>query len=74
MRHSRHQVTLLTMTGRFWKWRMGGGALELADQARRLLPHQKPDVVLATDMVNLPAWLALLRRELPAVTGGALYA
>ena len=73
VRHSRHQVTLLTMTGRFWKWRMGGGALELADQARLLLTHQKPDVVLATDMVNLPAWLALLRRELPARVPVALY-
>ena len=29
-RHSRHNVTLLTMVGRFWKWRMQGGAIELA--------------------------------------------
>ncbi|WP_423222436.1 tRNA-queuosine alpha-mannosyltransferase domain-containing protein [Candidatus Amarolinea aalborgensis] len=28
-RHSQHQVDLLTMAGRFWKWRMTG-ALELA--------------------------------------------
>jgi glycosyltransferase involved in cell wall biosynthesis len=68
-RHSRHQVTLLTMAGRFWKWRMQGGAVELADQARRRLDQQPaPDVVLATDMVNLPVWAGLLRDRLPGYT------
>jgi glycosyltransferase involved in cell wall biosynthesis len=62
--HSRHTVRLLTMEGRFWKWRMQGGALELAALARaRVSAGEKPDVVLATSMVNLPAWLALLRGE-----------
>ncbi len=73
-RHSRHQLHLLTMAGRFWKWRMHGGAMELATQARRLLAqHGPPDGILATDMVNLPAWLALLRRELPPDAPVALY-
>ena len=72
-RHSRHQLTLLTMTGTFWKWRMEGGAVALAAQARPLLAQGQPDLVLATDMVNLPAWLALLRRELPAGVPVALY-
>ena len=31
--HSRHSVYLLTLSGRFWKWRMQGAALELAAQA-----------------------------------------
>ena len=31
-RHSRHQVTLLTMTGQLWKWRMLGAAVEMAAQ------------------------------------------
>ena len=72
-RHSRHQIALVTMAGAFWKWRMEGGAVALAAQARPLLARVQPDLVVATDMVNLPAWLALLRHELPARTPVALY-
>jgi Domain of unknown function (DUF3524). len=32
-----------------------------------------PDAVLATDMLNLPTWLGLMRRQLPATTPVALY-
>jgi glycosyltransferase involved in cell wall biosynthesis len=73
-RHSRHAITLLTMAGRFWKWRMQGGAIELAAQASRLLTAGNvPDAILATDMLNLPAWLGLLRKQLPAHTALVLY-
>lgn len=72
--HSRHQVTLLSMPGRFWKWRMQGGAIELAAQAHKLLAQSgEPDVILATEMVNLPAWLALVRNLLPGSIPVALY-
>lgn len=65
--HSRHQVHLLTMAGRFWKWRMQGGASELARLAQALLATQPPpSAIITTDMVNLPAWLGLMRRHLPA--------
>jgi glycosyltransferase involved in cell wall biosynthesis len=67
--YSRHRVTLLRMAGRFWKWRMQGGAVELAAQARRLgSAGALPDAVLATDMVHLPVWLGLMRGLLPAQT------
>lgn len=56
---SQHEVQVLAMEGRFWKWRMHGGALELASQSRDI-PHD-PDVLLATDMVNLPSFLSLTR-------------
>ena len=73
-RHSRHDVRLLTMAGRFWKWRMQGGALELAAVARqRLAAGELPDAILATDMLNLPAWLGLLRRKLPPDVPTILY-
>jgi|YNPNPStandDraft_1061719.scaffolds.fasta_scaffold07739_2 glycosyltransferase involved in cell wall biosynthesis len=66
--HSQHHITILSMAGYFWKWRMQGGALELAAQARRLLATgNRPDLLLATSMVNLPAFLALCRRELAGV-------
>jgi len=57
--HSRHAVTLLTLPARFWKWRMQGGAVTLAEEARAL--DAKPDLILASDMVNLPAFLGLTR-------------
>ncbi len=61
-RHSAHDVHLLTMAGRFWKWRMQGGALELARQVRETAERTgPPDAVLVTDMVNLPALIALAR-------------
>lgn len=66
-RHSRHDVTLLTMAGRFWKWRMHGGALEMAAQARdRLVQEPPPDLLLVSDMLNVPAFLALVRPVLAA--------
>jgi len=64
--HSRHRVRLLSMAGHFWKWRMQGGPIELAGQASRLLAASPPPAaILATDMLNLPAWLGLLRGKLP---------
>lgn len=67
--HSRHAVRSLAMNGYFWKWRMHGGALELAEQARMRLRsgEARPDVLIATSMTNLPAFLALVRRELGGV-------
>jgi glycosyltransferase involved in cell wall biosynthesis len=57
--HSRHDVTLLTLPARFWKWRMQSGALTLAEQAHELTFH--PDAILASDMLNLPVFLGLTR-------------
>ncbi len=63
--HSRHEVTLLALPARFWKWRMQGGALTLAEQARAL--NVRPDLILASDMLNLPAFLGLTRDVLAGV-------
>jgi len=57
--HSCHDVTLLGLDARFWKWRMQGGAVTLAERVRAL--DARPDLILATDMLNLPAFLALTR-------------
>jgi glycosyltransferase involved in cell wall biosynthesis len=57
--HSHHDVTLLGLAARFWKWRMQGGSVTLAEEARALDSH--PDLILASDMLNLPAFLALTR-------------
>ena len=61
-RFSRHQVELLTLPARYWKWRMHGGAVTLA---RRFNDQgSEPDLILATDMLDLTTFLALARRRI----------
>ena len=57
--YSRHDVELLTLPGRNWKWRMHGGAVTLA--SRFLAAGSSPDLILATDMLDLTTFLALTR-------------
>jgi glycosyltransferase involved in cell wall biosynthesis len=59
--HSRHAVRLLTLPGRFWKWRMQGGAVSLARRATVRLRRrgEPPDLLLASDMLNVPVFVAL---------------
>jgi glycosyltransferase involved in cell wall biosynthesis len=60
--YSRHEVVPLTLPARFWKWRMRGAHYELA----RLL-NEVPgtfDLVLAGEMLNLPAFLGMTRHRL----------
>jgi glycosyltransferase involved in cell wall biosynthesis len=51
-------VDAITMPARKWKWRMRGAAIHVAD----LLPASPPDVILASDYLDLAA-LAGLRRD-----------
>ncbi len=63
--HSRHDVDLLTMPDRYWKWRMHGGAVTLA---RRFMERPfTPDLLLATDMLDLTTFLSLTRRRTAAI-------
>lgn len=59
--YSRHRVDILSLAGRFWKWRMHGGAVTLA--RRFLALDERPDLILATDMLDLTTFLALTRRR-----------
>jgi glycosyltransferase involved in cell wall biosynthesis len=63
--HSQHDVRLLTLPGRFWKWRMLGGAVTLAHKAQTL--DECPDLILASDMLNLPVFLVLAGHRLAGV-------
>ncbi|MFQ5570194.1 MAG: DUF3524 domain-containing protein [Rhodothermales bacterium] len=68
VKHSTHSFQCVTMAARFWKWRMHGGAVTMARKARQAFDAGfEPDVILATDMVNLPAFLALTRDCLTGV-------
>lgn len=56
---SQQAITLHTLPDRFWKWRMHGGAVTLA--RRFLAENPRPDLLLATDMLDLTTFLALTR-------------
>jgi len=58
---SQHQVDILGLPGRFWKWRMHGGAVTLA--RKFLAANLSPDLILATDMLDLTTFLALTRER-----------
>ncbi|MBA3534924.1 MAG: DUF3524 domain-containing protein [Ardenticatenales bacterium] len=61
-RFSRHPIERLTMPGHFWKWRMHGGAITLAPQLRAAFDSaHPPDLLLATDMIDVTTLLALTR-------------
>lgn len=53
---SRHQIEILPLPGRHWKWRMRHAAWTLAQQASSLAGV---DAVVATDMIDLAAWRGL---------------
>nr|BCX01326.1 MAG: glycosyl transferase family 1 [Bacteroidota bacterium] len=59
--HSRHEWTVLSLPDRFPSWRLQGGAVTLARKALAL--EGDFDVVFASDMLNLPLWLALVRNR-----------
>jgi glycosyltransferase involved in cell wall biosynthesis len=58
-RKSAHEVELLSLEGRYWKWRMHGGAVTLARMFME--GDYSPDLILATDMLDLTTFLSLTR-------------
>ncbi|MBN1202846.1 MAG: DUF3524 domain-containing protein [Anaerolineae bacterium] len=58
-RHNAHHVEILSLEGQFWQWRMLGGAVTLAERFRAL--DALPDLVVASDMLDLTTFLALTR-------------
>ena len=60
-KHSVHKIRILSMKGQFWKWRMHGGAITLAQEFNDL--DWNPDLIMATDMLDLSTFLALTKRK-----------
>lgn len=60
-KHSRHEIEILSLEGRFWKWRMHGGAVSLAKVY--MDNNSDPDLILATDMLDLTTFLSLTRER-----------
>ena len=54
---------LVTHEGQFWKWRLGGGFVTIAEEfADAVAEHGPADLVLASSMLDLAGLLGLARR------------
>lgn len=65
MEYTSHEVELLKLSGHHWKWRMHGAAVTLAH--RFLAMDFQPDLILASDMMDLSVFMALCSRKLNGV-------
>lgn len=66
--HSRHDVEIISQPGSHWQHRMDAAAVPLSmATARHVERHGAPEVVVATDMVDLASYLGLCRS---VVAGG----
>jgi len=70
-RHSSHVVRTLSLSGAHWKWRMHGGAVTLARKFHE--SGHAPDLILATDMLDLASFLALTRAKTAAVRSAVYF-
>ncbi|MCH4886773.1 DUF3524 domain-containing protein [Acidaminobacter sp. JC074] len=59
--NSNHHIEILSLPGKFWKWRMYGGAYTLAQMYLDL--DFDPDIILATDMLDLATFVALAKEK-----------
>ncbi|WDP89508.1 MAG: DUF3524 domain-containing protein [Desulfobacter sp.] len=62
--YSSHEVEILSLPPRFWKWRMRGAALEFI---RRIENISAYDLIFATDMVDLTDFKALAGPGCPPI-------
>ena len=61
IKNSNHEIIPITMEGKFWKWRMRGGAITLAKKFIEM--KIKPDIFLISDMVDITTFKSLIKKE-----------
>ena len=71
-KRSRHNIEILSLPARKWKWRMQAGAWIFQEFLHREKITSKPDIIFATDMINLAEFLGLTRDIFPR-TPAVLY-
>ncbi len=65
---SAHNVRLVTHQDRFWRWRLRGGSVTMAEAVRvDLLANGPVDVVVVSSGIDVAQLLGLLRRDLSDV-------
>ncbi|MEO1530239.1 MAG: DUF3524 domain-containing protein, partial [Planctomycetota bacterium] len=63
-RHSEHAYSLATLPARHWKWRMRSAPLTILESVTNAIDEGGiPDVVLCTDMLDLPTWQGFVARR-----------
>ena len=55
--HTKHNIDIISLPGRKWKWRMHGGAVTLAEKF--LKNNKSYDLILASDILNLPVFKSI---------------
>jgi glycosyltransferase involved in cell wall biosynthesis len=65
---SRHDVSLVALEARFWKWRMQGGHVTLADRLVAEVAAAGPfDILVGTSMLNVAGFLGLARKTIGSI-------
>jgi hypothetical protein len=67
IRRSVHDITLLTMPARKWKWRMRGAAVEMAERLSDMEDASGFDALFTCDMLNLAEFKGLCGWNKPAI-------
>ena len=65
-KYSKHNIKILGLPGKKWKWRMHGGAITLAKMYNRLKDNF--DLIICSDMLNLPVFKSLCNNKRPIKT------
>ena len=58
---SSYEIDIFHLKGSYWKWRMHGGAITLANQLLRA--GKKYDLILVTDMIDLALFKSLISEK-----------
>lgn len=59
--YSSHEITILSLNGIHWKWRMHGAAITLYQKLKK--QEELPDLILVTDMLDLALFKAQMSVE-----------
>ena len=55
--HSKHEISIASLNGNHWKWRMHGSAISFS---QNLDKEARPDLILCTDMTDVATFKGLL--------------
>lgn len=59
---SQHKISLLSLPGRHWKWRMHGAAITLANKFQQL--NEDVDVIMCSDMIDVSLFKSLVSSQI----------
>ena len=62
--HSSHEIDILSLPPRFWKWRMRGAALEFIRKIDKIAYY---DLIFATDMMDLTDFKGVAGKDCPPI-------